>query len=198
MSANTYLLTPKAIKDRTQLHTNTDDKLIYPDIKAVQDMYIMPLLGSTLFEKIQNDIEADTLTGNYLILMRDYIADAMCWLVLAEMPDTLNYQLWNTGVAATTADKTVNADNGVLHQLRNKYRGRAEHYMKRARMYLLENYTLFNEYNQPGTGIDVVVPEQSSFTNPIFLGYESELPRDSYSLRNKDNQRVFLPNKIVY
>ena len=57
MPTVTYLILPSVVKERMSLHDNVDDKLIYPEIKAVQDLYIMPLLGSTLFNKILSDLE---------------------------------------------------------------------------------------------------------------------------------------------
>ena len=51
MSEVKLLILPSVVKERMTLHTNTDDKLIFPEIKAAQDMYIRPLLGSVLFVK---------------------------------------------------------------------------------------------------------------------------------------------------
>lgn len=194
MSANTLLVMPTVIKDRTQIHTNVDDKLIYPEIKAMQDMYIVNLLGSALFNKIQTDIANDTLAGDYKDLMDNYILDCLCWLVIAELTSTINNQIWNTGVASTNADKTSTATPQVVEQLRHKYMSRAEHYINRCRLYLIANTTLFPEFISISTTIDAVMPQRSSFTNPIYLGDEAEYPRDAYSLRAKRGYVLPLQN----
>jgi len=75
MATITYLILPSVIKERMSLHDNIDDKLIYPEIKAVQDLYIMPILGSTLFNKILNDISTNTLAGNYKSLVDNYVVE---------------------------------------------------------------------------------------------------------------------------
>lgn len=194
MSLNTLLILPSVLKDRTQMHTNTDDKLIYPTIKVVQDMYIMPLLGTALFNKIQSEIEADTLAGNYKDLMDDFLIDCICWLTISELPDTINFQFWNGGVGSIQPEEVTNAELGTLYNLKNKYKNYAEHYMKRARLYLLENAsTLFPEYRNNPTGIDSVLPDQTSYTNPIYLGNEVDYYTDTYSLRHKNNQ-TNIPN----
>jgi hypothetical protein len=193
MSANTLLVMPTTIKDRTQLHTNVDDKLIYPEIKAMQDMYIVNLLGSALFNKIQTDIANDTLAGDYKDLMDNYILDCLCWLVIAELTSTINYQIWNTGIASTNADKTSNPTPQMVEQLRHKYMSRAEHYINRCRLYLIANTTLFPEFISISTTIDAVMPQRSSFTNPIYLGDEAEYPRDAYSLRSNAKRGYVLP-----
>lgn len=177
------IVMPSVIKQRTALHTNVDDKLIYPEIKAAQDMYVMPLLGSALFNKIITDIKAGTLTGDYKTLVDNYIIDMICNYVLSEMPDSINYQFWNKGVATKTTEDSNTPSMSEMYAIVAKYKNRAEHYSKRCRMYLIENApTKFPEYiNIPG-GVDVVVPDRTSFSSPIYLGDEFEKPR-SYSDR---------------
>lgn len=189
MSANTLLVMPSVVKERTALHTNVDDKLIYPEIKAIQDMVMMPMLGSQLFIKLQNDIAANTLTGVYKTLMDSYLLDAMCWLVVSEVVGSINYQVWNTGVTSTNADKTTNPTLAEINLLKSKYKQRAEHYMKRARLYLLQNSILYPEYRTITGGIDTVFPDKTSYTCPIFLGDENDYPKDSYSTRHNQKNR---------
>ena len=79
MSRNTLLIMPSLLKERTGVHDNVDDKLISPEIKAAQDLYILPLLGSALMTKLQNDIESTgTTTGDYLTLLDEYLVDCLC------------------------------------------------------------------------------------------------------------------------
>jgi len=177
------IVMPSVIKQRTALHTNVDDKLIYPEIKAAQDMYVMPLLGSALFNKIIADIKAGTLAGDYKTLVDNYIIDMICNYVLSEMPESINYQFWNKGVATKTTEDSNTPSMSEMYSIVAKYKNRAEHYSKRCRMYLIENApTKFREYiNIPG-GVDVVVPDRTSFSSPIYLGEERDRPR-SYSDR---------------
>lgn len=162
---------PTILKDRTGMHTNIDDKLIYPEIKAAQDMFILPLLGSRLFNKIQDDIESDNLTGNYKDLMDDYIIDALINYVLSELPDGLSNQFWNRGIAKKTGDDTQPLSMTDMYGIVSKYRNRAEHYAKRCRMYLVQNgNALFPEYTQVLVGADSIAPAQTNFVSPIYLG----------------------------
>lgn len=186
MSSNTLLILPKVLKERSSLHDNVDDKLIYPEIKAAQDMYIMPLLGSTLMTKLQTDIAAGTLGGNYKILVDDYLIDTVVNYVLSELPEGLNYQFYNKGLGGKTADGSTQPSMPELYAIVAKYKSRAEHYAKRCRMYLLQNSpSKYPEYNQFVVGIDTVAPDKNNYTCPIYLGDESELPSDEYSLQRK-------------
>lgn len=199
MSSNTLLILPKVLKERSSLHDNVDDKLIYPEIKAAQDMYIMPLLGSTLMAKLQTDIAAGTLAGNYKLLMDNYVIDTIVNYILAELPEGLNYQFYNKGLGGKTADSSTQPTMPEMYSIIAKYKTRAEHYAKRCRMYLVQNSpALFPEYNTFVHGIDVVLPDRQNYTSPIYLGDESELPREGYSLQNETPRPSLNSNDPYY
>ena len=186
MPTVTYIVLPSVVKERMSLHDNVDDKLIYPEIKAVQDLYIMPLLGSTLYNKILTDIAAGTLGGDYKDLMDNYLIMAICNYVMSELPEGLNYQFWNKGVSQKTVDNATQPSMSEMYSIVAKYKSRAEHYVNRARMYLIEyGNEKFPEYVTFVAGVDTVYPDRTSYTIPIYLGNESEIPPDDYSLNKR-------------
>lgn len=172
MSKNTLLISDTILKERSIVNDNKDAKLIYPDIKVAQDMYILPILGSALFKKIQDAIAADDWTGltNYKALLDDYIIDALVHYVMAELPMT-SYQFTNKGVMRKQGDSTDLPGYDELVSISNRYRERAEFYTERLVNYLLEKgSTLFPEYINPGSTIDTIIPRQTGFTMPVYLG----------------------------
>jgi hypothetical protein len=186
MPTVTYIILPSVVKERMSLHDNVDDKLIYPEIKAVQDLYIMPLLGSTLYNKILSDIAAGTLAGDYKDLMDNYLIMAICNYVMSELPEGLNYQFWNKGVSQKTVDNATQPSMSEMYSIVAKYKSRAEHYVNRARMYLIEyGNEKFPEYVTFVAGVDTVYPDRTSYTIPIYLGNETEVPPDDYSLNKR-------------
>lgn len=186
MATITYLVLPSVVKERMSIHENVDDKLIYPEIKAAQDLYILPLLGSNLFNKIIADIAANTLSGNYKILMDNYLIDCICNYAMAEISSSINNQIWNKGVSQKTVDNATQPSMAELYDIRARYVNRAEHYSKVCRMYLLQNSpSKFPEYNTFVAGIDVIAPDRTSYSCPIYLGDESEMPKEDYSLNKK-------------
>lgn len=168
MSNVQLLILPSVVKDRMSLHTNVDDKLIWPEIKAAQDMRIRPLLGSVLFDKMMADITAGTLAGEYLKIMDNYIVDAICNYVMAELPEGLNYQFWNKGVATKTTDNSTAPSMSEMYSIVSKYKKRAEHYANSCRLYVVQNLKLFPEYYATG-GVDKVTPDRAVYTSPIYL-----------------------------
>jgi hypothetical protein len=185
MSSNILLISDLMIKERTAIHGNIDPKLIYPDIKVAQDMYILPLLGTGLYEKLQSLINADTITApanaDYKTLIDKYICDALMYYTLSELPTTISYQFWNKGVMRQGGESTELPTMSELIDLSNKYKNRAEFYAERMKLYIIQNAVAkFPEYLNPGTTIDTVTPEQRAFTMPVYLGGD-------YYTHEKDN-----------
>lgn len=186
MSANTLLISAETIKSRTPLHTNVEAKLINPYIKVAQDLFIHPLLGTALYNKIQDEINASGVmaASDYKNLVDDYIADALIWYTLSMLPDSISYQIWNKGVVRKQGDNTELPSIDELVLIGDKFRNTAESYGQRLTKYLQQNATetLFPEYLSPGDGVDTIHPAKDSFTMPIYLGDEQETkrPYDNY------------------
>jgi hypothetical protein len=181
MSENILLVSDTMIKERTAIHGNIDPKLIYPDIKVAQDMYIMPILGTALYDKLQSLITAKTIADpvnvNYKNLIDKYLVDALIYYTLAELPTTISYQFWNKGVQRKTGNDAELPTMSELIDISNKYKNRAEFYAQRLRLWIIQNAPkMFPEYLNPGNGIDTVTPEQRAFTNPIYLGDDDDYP----------------------
>lgn len=186
MSKNVLLLSEDILKDRTSIHGNVDPKLLYPEMKAAQDMYILPILGTALYDKIVGDINASgTTTGVYKILLDDYIVDALLYYVMAGLPDAISFQFWNKGVVRKSGDNTELPSMSELADISNKYRIRAEWYGERLNKYLKQNSSSFPEYESPGDGLDTISPENSSYTMPIYLGNEKSYSLDKNNCHNE-------------
>jgi len=187
-----YIVTPSEIKERTALHDNTDEKLILPEIKIVQDTIIMPMLGSTLFKKVLALIEADTIndSGNswYLKLIDDFLADAISNFVLGEISTTLTNQFYNKGVGGFRDDNFDKAIYQQQLQVKNKYKQQGEFYITECRKFIIQNQSHYTEFINPGGGVDVTNPNASTFTCSLYLGDESEVLNDrGYSDENRVN-----------
>lgn len=180
MSKNVLLISAEILKDRTAVHTNIDEKLIFPTIKVCQDMHIHPLLGSSLYNKIITQV--DNVTGvngiedaanvDYKTLLDDYIIDCLCWFTLSKLVLDVTYQVWNKGAVKKTGDNSETLGTDELEAMRNEYRIRAEWYGQRLKDYLMANSTpsFLPEYYNGNNDLDDLNPEQRAFTMPIYLG----------------------------
>lgn len=193
MSLNVLLVSDTMIKDRTVIHGNIDPKLIYPDIKVAQDMYILPLLGTALFNKIQSLVSNGTIgsIGNedYKTLLDSYLIDALIYYTLADLPTTISFQFWNKGMIRSTGENKELPSMGDLIDISNKYKNRAEFYANRMRLYVRQNApTKFPEYIAFGSGVDDIRPDQKAFTNPVWLGDDCDNDRRSYEEKYQGNR----------
>lgn len=98
------------------------------------------------------------------------------WYTLWKLPLTLSYQFWNKGVVRKQGEDTELPSMSELVDISNEFKNRAEFYANRMKKYLQQNApTKFFEYLNPGTGIDTIIPDMKSFSNPVYLG-EDDCP----------------------
>ena len=172
MSANTLFISVQNIKDRTGLHNNVDEKLVNPEIKTSQDMYILPTLGSGLYNRLQAGIVANNLNADEVILLDNYLADCIIYFVMAELPIGLSYQFYNKGLLRKGGENTENPSMQDMIDVANRYRARAEFYKERMIKFLQENQIKYPEYLDFGSGLDAIQPDRSGYSSSIWLGDE--------------------------
>lgn len=131
----------------TALSGNVDtDKFIH-FIKLAQEIHVRNYLGTDLYDKISADIIADTLTGDYLSLVNDYIQDMLIHYAMAEYLPFAAYSISNGGIHKHTSESSQLADKAEIDQLIAKERDYADYYTNRFLDYM--NYhasSKFPEY----------------------------------------------------
>lgn len=170
MSLNILFISADTIKERSGLHYNVDEKLIKPEIKTSQDMYILPALGSALYNRLQDGISCNNLTCDEKTLLDDYVADTLVNYVLSELPQGLSFQFYNKGLVRKSSDNTDMPSMQDLIDIANRYRARAEFYKQRLIKYLKQNQTLYPLYLNFGAGIDAIQPDNDAYRALIWLG----------------------------
>jgi hypothetical protein len=170
MSLNILFISVDTIKDRSGLHLNVDEKLVKGEIKAVQDMYILPALGSALYDRLQAGITANNLTQLEVTLLNDYIVDTLVNFTLAELPQGLSFQFYNKGLLRKGGENFENPSMQDMIDIANRYRARAEFYKQRLIKYLRQNIVDFPLYSNYGSGIDAIKPERDAYNSTIWLG----------------------------
>jgi hypothetical protein len=170
MSLNILFISVDTIKDRSGLHLNVDEKLVKGEIKAVQDMYILPALGTALYDRLQAGITANDLTQLEINLLNNYIVDTLVNFTLAELPQGLSFQFYNKGLLRKSGENFENPSMQDMIDIANRYRARAEFYKQRLIKYLRQNIVDFPLYSNYGSGIDAIKPERDAYNSTIWLG----------------------------
>lgn len=175
MSANILFISEQVLKDRSLLQDNVDPKLIKPTIKQAQDMYIEPVLGTGLYRELQEQIADNDVSVLNKTLLDNYITDCLCWFVASEMVMSLGYKLTNKNVLKKTSENSETASISDLFDLMNYYKNKGEWYAQRITNYLCENNTDYPLYDNPGTGVDIIHPNNTSYSTGMYLG---DTPKD--------------------
>ena len=183
MSKNTLFISVQTIKDRTGLHANVDEKLVLPEIKTAQDMYILPALGSALYNELQTAVVANTFTQLQTTLLDDYLVDCLIYFVMSELPQGLSYQFYNKGLIRKTGENQESPSMQDMIDVANRYRARAEFYKQRLIKYLKQNNALYPNYLNFGSGIDSIKPDNEGYTVSMYLG--DACCNDDYEGKNK-------------
>jgi hypothetical protein len=180
------LINEDVLKKYTPLTDAVDPNLIRPCIYVAQDMYLQNFLGTNLINKIKDDVANDTLSGNYEILLNEYILKLLIWWTMVELYPSLLYKHDNGNLVSRQSEDTTPVTKGEMESLKEKARENARFYTNRMVNYLRFNTSLFPEYTNNTN--DNICPDRNPY------GKSSFLISDSYKtqrLRWSINQ--FLP-----
>jgi hypothetical protein len=144
--AEALLITRDDIVRYTALNGNVDTDKFLQFIKIAQDIHIQNYLGSKLFQKIQADIIANTLSGNYLNLVVSFVKPMLVHWAMVEYLPFAAYTIANKGVYKHSSENAENVDKNEVDYLLEKERSIAQHYTERFIDYMSFNQTLFPEY----------------------------------------------------
>ena len=145
--AEILIINETCIKKYTHINDAVDAKLLYPAIYLAQDKYLMPYLGTNLYNKIKDDILNNTLSGNYQILVDDYCRKVVLWWTMVEAYPHLVYKLDNSSLVTRTSDDSQVVSSDVYAMMLDKAKQNAEHYLNLMIDYLCYNNHLFPEYS---------------------------------------------------
>ena len=179
---HTLYISSTRIKKDTALGGSVDDNLIMPYILLAQDMYILPILGTDLDNKLKSDIQGGSLTGAYKTLVEDYLQKALVQFAFAELLPFLRLRMVNNAAVVMGAtDQSSSASYDELRPLMDRAKDAAEFYRQRMIDYLTDKgSSTFPEYASnsdagelspttrnyyAGMNLDVNVPRQSRLKN---------------------------------
>ena len=131
----------------TVISGNVDTDKFIQFIKIAQEIHIQNYTGTKLYDKISSDIIANTLAGNYLSLVTDYVQPMLIHFAMVEYLPFAAYTVANGGVYKHTSENSVNAEKIEIDYLVEKERTIAKYYTERFIDYMSFNQSLFPEYN---------------------------------------------------
>jgi hypothetical protein len=145
--ATALLITRDDLVRFTATNGNVDTDKFIQFIKIAQDTHIQNFLGTKLLEKIQSDIVAGTLTGNYESLVENLVKPMLIHWAMVEFLPFAAYTIANKGVYKHSSENSEKVEKNEVDYLVEKERQIAQHYTERFTMYMSFHRDLFPEYN---------------------------------------------------
>jgi len=179
--AKIYLLSEQTLKNNSILQDNVDMKVIMPTIYDVQNFYILPILGTSLYNDVLDKVANNTLTASYTTLLDDYITPTMIWYCRYELPMNMNYKYFNKSVGVQNSDNMNPASLEELQMIMDRAKNKAEWYAERLSNYLLAFPDLFPLYlNQTDVNIATIFSNRTNYTSGLVLD-------DAYCCKGSNN-----------
>lgn len=146
MAKKALFISIDELKKKSIIDGNVDSDKILQFVEVAQDTHIHNYLGTDLYDKLQAEIIAGTLAGDYLTLLNDYIKPMLIWYAQSEVLPFMLFQVKNGGIYKHTAENSEGINKDELDYLIQRTRDKAEFYTKRFLDFMCANSTLFPEY----------------------------------------------------
>jgi hypothetical protein len=186
---DTLFITAEYVKARTFVDANVDEKTIGNAIWEAQRFNLIQLIGSGLYDELETQSDAGTLTAVNQTLLHKYIAPALKYWTLLNLAPTLLYKLTNKSITTKGSDNTSSVDYTVMNRLMEDFTNKAQQMSKELRDYLIENEQTYPKYINPGSSSDTIHPETNVFESGIYLGGTSS--KNVSLSRRMDNPGTF-------
>lgn len=163
-------ITRNDIIKNTPLGGAVDADALLPFVRTAQEKYLLNLLGTVLYNKIQDDIEAGTaFTGIYQTLVSDYIKPTIIWYSCVEYIPFSAISFKSNGAVKHISEQSVSPGKNEIDYLLSKALDNAGYYSTRLQDYLLANSSSIPEYLESVGDSTQIYPDQS---NQYFGGIE--------------------------
>ena len=163
--SNVLFIDSNYLKSITPLNQNVDESIIRPCIMMAQDKYVLPSLGSGVMGELKLQISNGSISAatNNLLVLTEFIQPTLAYWALFEMMPHLVFRLQNKGIEKKNSDNSVSPSIEEITFLQDNYKSTASFYSQRLTQFMKENQDLFPLYLNPGSGIDIINPNASSY-----------------------------------
>lgn len=172
--ARALFISENFVKENSPVNGNVDDKYIRSTIDLCQRLYILPILGTALYNEIITEVNANSVSADNVTLLEDYIQDALLYYTLSEAISLMVYKMENKSIVKKNSDNSTPIDSYEVSMLRDSFKDKAEMFANRATKYLIENATAtkYANYLDAGSGVDTIHPNKNNYTTGWVLDDE--------------------------
>ena len=170
--AYALFITRNDIIKNSPLQGAIDADALLPFMRTAQDKYLKNLLGTVLFEFLQDRITANTvstLSVYYQDLLNDYIKNSLIWYGCVEYIPFSSIQFKSNGAVKQQSEQAVTPSKSEIDYLLNKALNNADYYALRLQNYLISYSNNIPQYLESVGNQTQIYPDQ---TNQYFGGIQ--------------------------
>ena len=170
--AYALFITRNDIIKNTPLQGAIDADALLPFVRTAQDKYLKNLLGTVLFDFLQAEIEANTvstLSVYYQDLLDDHIKNTLIWYSCVEYIPFSSVQFKSNGSVKQQSEQGVAPTKAEVDYLLAKAKENAEYYALRLQNYLIAYSNDIPQYLQSVGNQTQIYPAQD---NQYFHGIQ--------------------------
>ncbi|QDP51051.1 MAG: hypothetical protein Unbinned6004contig1002_37 [Prokaryotic dsDNA virus sp.] len=160
---HTLYISTQRLKNDSAIGGSVDDNLLLPYILMAQDRYILPVIGTDLQNKLNTEIQNNSLAGNYLTLLQNFIQPALVQFAFATSLPFIRLRMVNNAIVTMNTEQGSSVSHEELKPLINASIDQGEFYRKRLIDYLRGNTSSFPEYSTNQTNQGDVVPNGQTY-----------------------------------
>ena len=161
-------ITRNDIIKTSPLQGSIDSDRLLPFVKTAQEKYILNILGTVLYYRLQADVEAGTpFTGIYQILMEDHIKPTLIWYSCVEYLPFSAVQFKSEGAVKHQSEQSQAVGKTEIDYLVQKAQDNAEWYVTRMQNFLIAYNNQIPEFYESVGNATQIYPDQ---TNQYFSG----------------------------
>jgi hypothetical protein len=177
--ANTrvYFMSTDDLKSYTTIDYNVEDKLLEISIYDAQQIDIQAQIGTRLYKALETQIIADTLAGDYKILLDDYIFNVLLKSAQKRALMFVYAKIRNKGVQIQDSDNSTPVDITILNKMRDEISNDFEYFSNKLKQFLCESdIPEYDTYNPDSLSYYTVPDKDDSYFSGLYLG--DTTPRD--------------------
>lgn len=145
---NILLISESTVKSNSEISDNLYGKYLLPAIRTAQEMYLQPVLGSTLYNNIIAVVSDGTITADtnshLKELLDDYIQPYLLERVLADLVPIVSAKVANLGTVHSKDEYVENLSVENAEKLQTLHIQKSDFYLRRMQEYLLANSSMFD------------------------------------------------------
>lgn len=147
MSKSNFITIEYFYLQNTDIPDNVEATLTNSAIQKAQDFQIKDFLGKELFDKLDLEIYNETITGDYLTLLRDYVCPVVAKWAGYNLMVKLAFRFTNKGINQKYSEWSDKADLNGLNFARGIFEKEAIALQRNLKQYLDANKALFPEWD---------------------------------------------------